>query len=59
MNSKVVSEAVIVGIFLQIFFSFIPTVPFKPFIAGALIHLIWECLGLNRWYCKHGNACSK
>jgi hypothetical protein len=27
------------------------------FLTGVLIHLICECIGVNRWYCKNGNAC--
>ena len=33
----------------QVFFSY--------FITGFLIHLLFEMLGLNKWYCKYGNAC--
>lgn len=57
MESRVLREAIFVGIFVQIFFSFIPPIPFKPLVAGILLHIIWECLGLNKWYCKNGNAC--
>jgi Na+/H+-translocating membrane pyrophosphatase len=27
------------------------------FITGALVHLICEFSGVNRWYCENGNAC--
>lgn len=27
------------------------------FITGVLSHFIFEMLGLNKWYCKHGRAC--
>lgn len=27
------------------------------FIAGFLLHLLFELLKLNFWYCKNGNAC--
>tara|TARA_Y100000591_G_scaffold331024_1_gene363651 strand:+ start:4001 stop:4246 length:246 start_codon:yes stop_codon:yes gene_type:complete len=27
------------------------------FLTGFLLHLIWEMAGLNKWYCKNGNAC--
>lgn len=27
------------------------------FLTGFLIHLICEATGINKWYCKHGNAC--
>jgi uncharacterized membrane protein len=26
-------------------------------ITGALIHIICEFSGINKYYCKHGNAC--
>ena len=29
------------------------------FITGFLIHLFSELSGLNKWYCKNGNACKK
>tara|TARA_Y100000389_G_scaffold186751_1_gene207449 strand:+ start:1545 stop:1742 length:198 start_codon:yes stop_codon:yes gene_type:complete len=28
------------------------------FIVGASFHLIAEFTGMNKWYCKNGNACS-
>jgi hypothetical protein len=27
------------------------------FLTGITIHLICEFSGLNKWYCKNGNAC--
>lgn len=27
------------------------------FFTGVLAHLLFETMGANRWYCKHGNAC--
>lgn len=27
------------------------------FITGTLIHIICEYTLINKWYCKHGNAC--
>ena len=29
------------------------------FFTGLLIHLICEFTGINKWYCKNGNACKK
>lgn len=26
------------------------------FLTGFSIHLVYEYLGLNKWYCKYGNA---
>ena len=28
------------------------------FIVGAVFHLIAEFSGINKWYCKNGNACN-
>ena len=28
------------------------------FVAGALFHLLAEYNDINKWYCKHGLACS-
>lgn len=27
------------------------------FISGVVTHIICEYVGLNKWYCKNGNAC--
>ena len=29
------------------------------FLIGALTHLVCEFTGVNKWYCKNGNACKK
>ena len=29
------------------------------FFTGFFTHVIFELLGLNNWYCKHGRACQK
>ena len=29
------------------------------FITGMVLHIMFEFAGFNKWYCKHGNACSK
>jgi membrane protein DedA with SNARE-associated domain len=29
------------------------------FLTGFFVHIICECVGLNRWYCKNGRACKK
>lgn len=29
------------------------------FLTGFLLHLICEFSGINKWYCKNGNACGK
>ena len=30
---------------------------FSYFITGFLLHLLAELTGVNKWYCKNGNAC--
>ena len=27
------------------------------FLTGFIAHLLFEYVGFNKWYCKHGNAC--
>lgn len=27
------------------------------FLTGFITHLLCECVGLNKWYCKNGYAC--
>ena len=27
------------------------------FLTGVLLHLLYEFMGMNKWYCKNGNAC--
>ena len=29
------------------------------FLTGVVTHLLFEFIGGNRWYCKHGFACQK
>ena len=29
------------------------------FLTGFCLHLLCEGVGLNKWYCKHGNACGR
>ena len=29
------------------------------FFTGFFLHILWEYMGLNKWYCKNGNACKK
>jgi len=52
----VMFEAIVIGIMnLMFFYSlsiFIKNPMIALFIAGALIHLVFEYLGLNEWWCK-------
>lgn len=34
-----------------------PQVATSYFITGALIHMICEASGVNKWYCRNGHAC--
>jgi hypothetical protein len=38
-------------------YDFWPQVILAFFVTGFLIHLLCEVSGVNKWYCKHGNAC--
>jgi hypothetical protein len=29
------------------------------FVIGFIFHLLCEVTNVNKWYCKHGQACSK
>ena len=29
------------------------------FLTGFSLHLLCEFMGVNKWYCKHGNACGR
>lgn len=58
--NKVLIEAAFVGAFFNIVYNQIPeNIPFKVFVTAAVIHIAWELLGINRWYCKNGAACEK
>lgn len=58
--NKVLIEAAFVGAFFNIVYNQIPeNIPFKVFVTAAIIHIAWEILGINRWYCKNGAACEK
>lgn len=35
------------------------SVPLSLFLAGFFGHLLFEVIGANKWYCKHGAACNK
>ena len=56
---KVIVEAVVVGISLLVFAKALKMLNVTNlFVVGFLIHLVFEILGLNKWYCKHGAACN-
>lgn len=65
MNS-LFAEAVIVGIvtmiafnrfFIRILNSYPNSIEIFAFVMGCLIHLGFERIGANKWYCKNGYAC--
>jgi hypothetical protein len=60
MKCKVITEAVVVGLMLAAAgTTFLKKLDFKSlFILGAAFHLLCEMLGINRWYCANGAACS-
>ncbi len=41
----------------QVKFNHWNTILVSEFLTGFLVHYISEYIGLNTWYCKHGNAC--
>lgn len=67
LPSRVLTEATVVGVVtaLALLVKYYvstdkgPTDVFlKGFLIGAAIHLAFEAAGANKWYCKHGAACS-
>lgn len=38
-------------------YDFWPQVLLSFFITGFLLHILFQLVGANKWYCKHGNAC--
>jgi hypothetical protein len=39
-------------------YHFWPSVVLSFMLTGFLLHLGFEFTGANKWYCRHGNACS-
>lgn len=61
MLTKVFIEALFVGILLVIVgkFTLRNNIDIKKlFITGIIVHILCEIVGLNRWYCKNGAACT-
>lgn len=51
-------EAVVVGAILAAVLAVVAGLgPTTGFLAGAGVHLVFELVGANRWYCTHGAAC--
>jgi ascorbate-specific PTS system EIIC-type component UlaA len=38
-------------------YTFFPQVFLSFFLTGAILHVLFEISGGNRWYCINGNAC--
>lgn len=60
---KLLVEALTVGLSLAVFVWIMRCLPIKNefvfmFLVGTLLHLTFEVLGLNKWYCKNGVACN-
>lgn len=56
---KLIYEAVIVGIITLLASNFFNTKSkIQVFFMGVCIHLFFEYLGLNKYYCENGYACS-
>jgi len=68
MNPQVLIEAISVGATLALALGLVFILGYAPttlmdtlivgFIVGCLIHLGFEVLGFNAWYCKYGSACA-
>ena len=57
-------EALVVGIFVTVlhnllakFYKGDPKI--LLFMVGFIAHFLFEIMGANRWYCKHGSACKR
>jgi len=59
---NVLIEALVVGIIFLVLGILTKKMKFDEnqtfFIAGFMGHLLCEITGINRWYCKNGNACA-
>ena len=44
---------------LNVNFDYWPSVVVTEFLTGFLVHYIAEYAGINKWYCRHGNACKR
>lgn len=55
---QLVIEAIVVGLVTLIgSYLFNLRKKLHVFVMGVLIHLCFELVGANRYYCKHGAAC--
>lgn len=63
LNEKILIEGVVVGISVLIINSLVSTlfnikdIIRVSFIGGFLAHILFEILGVNKWYCDNGVAC--
>tara|TARA_B100001094_G_C18184044_1_gene802633 strand:- start:142 stop:501 length:360 start_codon:yes stop_codon:yes gene_type:complete len=55
MNGKLLIEAFVVGVLSSALSRYVP----GAFLLGFILHIICELTGVNKWYCRNGNACKK
>ena len=55
---EAITVGLVLGLVLALFRGLVARRPFVAGVAlGALIHLGFETVGANAWYCLHGAAC--
>lgn len=66
VTQKLIIEALVVGLSLMVLWYVMNMVDqniwkknmlVSMFITGTVFHLIAEFSGVNKWYCRNGNAC--
>ena len=55
LSFGLIIEAITVGVVMMFLGPFIPS----NFLLGVIVHLLFEYIGANKWYCKNGNACKE
>lgn len=59
MKYYLIVEALCVGIFMYIVGKILEKMKIEKdlFVCGFLGHILFEIIGVNKWYCKNGIAC--